>query len=452
MVLGIVRGDGGRPRRAAHGRGGSRWRRAPDAPLAVLLAGLAAAGCGGGDGEPGPTRLEIWAHAGQEAERTTLEAQARRFDDLHDSLSVEVVFIPEGSYGAQVRASAVAGRLPDLLDLDGPWLASFAWQGHLRPLDGLLHDSIVADLLPSIVRQGTWRGRLYGVGTFDSGLALYGRRSALEAAGARLPSGPSDAWTVAEVDALLAGLAGTDPDGAGLDLKLNYEGEWFAYAFQPALRSGGGALLRWEGDRPVATGALDSRESARVLATLQRWMIGGYVDPNLDDAAFVEGRVALSWSGHWDFPRYASALGEDLAVLPLPNFGEGTRTGQGSWVWAVPSGSARAEAAAAFVSFVLRPDEVLTMTAANGAVPGTRAAAQGSERYGPGGALRLLLEQLEGEWAVPRPRTPAYPFVSSVFQDVFDAVRNGEDPVTVLGEAAAMIDREIEDNQGYPFR
>lgn len=421
-------------------------------PAAVVVSWLALVGCGvaGGGPQDHVRVLEVWAHAGQESERTTLEAQLRDFGDGHDSLRVDLVFIPEGSYTAQVTASAVAGRLPDLIDLDGPMVPSFAWQGHLRPLGSLLGDSVVASLLPSIVRQGTWRESLYGVGTFDSGLALYASRKALDAVGARVPSGPSDAWTVAEVDTLLARLATDDPDGAVLDLKLNYEGEWFTYAFQPALRSAGGGLVGWSEGRPQATGIMDSPASVAALAVLGRWMRAGLVDPNLDDAAFVNGRVALSWSGHWDYPRYGEALGDDLLVLPLPDFGDGTRTGQGSWVWAVPDESRHPEAAAALVTFLLRPDQVLATTRANGAVPATLEAAERSPRFQTGGPLRLLLEELQGPWAVPRPRTPAYPFISSLFQDAFEAVRNGEDPVGVLHEAATMIDREIRDNRGYP--
>jgi multiple sugar transport system substrate-binding protein len=417
---------------------------------AALCLGLVACGVAGG-GPPDDERvLEVWAHAGQESERTTLESQLRRFEDRNDSIRIDLVFIPEGAYTAQVMASAVAGRLPDLIDLDGPMVPSFAWQGHLRPLGPLLGDSLVGVLLPSIVRQGTWRESLYGVGTFDSGLALYGRRDALAAVGARVPSGPSDAWSVVEMDTLLARLAAHDPDGAVLDLKLNYEGEWFTYAFQPALRSAGGGLVGWSEGLPRATGMLDSPASVEALARLGRWMRGGLVDPNLDDAAFVNGRVALSWSGHWDFPRYREALGDDLLVLPLPDFGEGTRTGQGSWVWAVPEMSAHPEAAAALVTFLLRPAQVLATTRANGAVPATMEAAEQSPRFRSEGPLRMLLEELEGSWTVPRPRTPAYPFISSVFQDAFEAVRNGEDPATVLREAATMIDLEIRDNQGYP--
>ena len=420
-------------------------------PLAAILAAVAAcASDADRTTAEGVSRIQVWAHAGQQSERLTLEDQARRFNALNDSIHVELTFLPEGSYNAQVQASAVAGRLPDLLDLDGPYVALYAWQGHLRSLAGLLADAVLSDVLPSIIEQGTWRDRLYAVGTFDSGLALYGRQSALLRAGVEIPRSPAEAWTVAEVSELLVRLAADDADGAVLDLKLNYEGEWFSYAFQPALRSGGGGLVRWEGDEPVAEGMLNGGASTEVLSLLQGWLRAGYVDPNLDDAAFVEGRVDLSWSGHWDYPRYAEALGDDLVILPLPDFGSGTRTGQGSWMWAVPAETERAEAAAAFLSFLLEPDQVLATTRANGAVPGRRTAAESSELYGPGGALRLLVRQLEGGWAVPRPRTPAYPFVSSIFQGVFEAVRNGEALPAELEHAAARIDQEVRDNRGYP--
>lgn len=420
--------------------------------FSVLLA-LAAVGCGAErDAEGAPIVVEVWAHAGQPRERATLEGQARRFNALQDSVVVGIAFLPEGSYNAQVQASAVSGRLPDLLDLDGPYIAQYAWQGHLRPLTGLLPDSIVVDLLPSIIEQGSWRGDLYAVGTFDSGLGMYGRRSLLEAAGARIPRSPDEAWTASELTALLGRLATVDQDGAVLDLKLNYEGEWFTYAFQPVLRSAGAGLVGWRGDAPVATGTLDGPRALAALGIVQEWIGEGSVDPNLDDRAFVDGRVALSWSGHWDYPRYRETVGEDLVILPLPDFGEGSRTGQGSWTWVVPADvdTRRASAAASFLAFLLRPAEVLRMVDANGAVPARRVAARRSPVYGPDGPLHLLVRQLEGGWSTPRPRTPVYPFASSVFQDVFEAIRNQEELGPVLGRAAHAIDREVRDNRAYP--
>jgi multiple sugar transport system substrate-binding protein len=104
----------------------------------------------------------------------------------------------------------------------------------------------------------------------------------------------------------------------------------------------------------------------------------------------------------------------------------------------------------AFLEFLLQTDQVLAMANANGAVPGTRAAISRSELYGPGRPLRLFVEQLREGFAVPRPRSPAYPIISSAFERAFRRIRNGADVKKALDEAAAVIDQDIQDNQGYP--
>jgi multiple sugar transport system substrate-binding protein len=319
------------------------------------LALASVAGCSNGKsaGEPGVDLVTAWFHTGQQAERDTIDAQVARFNSSQDSIRVVLTHIPEGSYNGQVQAAALAGDLPDVLELDGP---------------------------------GTYRGRLYAIGTFDSGLGLFGDRRALRAAGVRIPRSPEDAWSVHEFNALLEQLARNDADGAVLDLKLNYPGEWFTYAFSPLIQSAGGDLI--DRSAPVAQGTLNAPASVFALETLQSWIVEGYVDPNIDDAAFISQRVSLSWSGHWDHRRYRDALGDDLVLLPLPDFGRGTRSGQGSWVWAITSRSRRFEAAAAFLRFLLEPEEVLAMTAANSAVPGTHSAAAQSELYAEGGDAR----------------------------------------------------------------
>ncbi|KPV39713.1 ABC transporter substrate-binding protein [Thiohalorhabdus denitrificans] len=416
-------------------------------PIALLLL----AGCGGEDGEGGAVRLEAWHHAGREAERRTIREQVARFNAQHEGeIRIELTLIPEGSYNAQVQAAALAGELPDLLELDGPYLYQYVWQGSLRPVGPFLPEDTRADILPSIREQGTFRGRLYSVGAFDSALGLYARRDRLKEIGARIPEGPGEAWSVKEFEQVLGLLAEADPDGAVLDLHLNYEGEWFPYAFAPVLWSAGGGLIA-RPDHDRARGVLDSPESVAAMERLQGWIEAGYVDPNLDDAAFTEGRVALSWGGHWNYPRYRAAVGEDLVVLPLPDFGRGTRTAQGSWNWGIARACPDPEAAGEFLAFLLEDEEVLAMTRANGAVPGTRPALERSPLYGPDGPLRLLAEQLQGGQAVPRPRTPAYPVISTIFQDAFADIRHGMDVREVLERAAAEIDADLEANEGYRF-
>ncbi len=418
-----------------------------------IAAGLCVAtGCTREKSDTGQDRNRVtvsaWVHSGRAAERAVIQDQVRRFNALQDRIRVKLTVIPEGSYNAQVQAAAAAGDLPDALEFDGPFLYNYIWQGRLTPIEKYLPASVTLDLIPSIVQQGTYDGKLYSVGAYDSGLGLYARRSRLQAVHARIPRGPGDAWTVKEFEGILARLAKADPDGQVLDLKLNYTNEWYTYAFSPPIQSAGGDLIDRSGYQSAA-GVLNGPAAVAAMTHIQDWIKHGYVDPNVDDDAFTAGRVALSWAGHWEYRRYAAAAGDDLVLLPLPDFGKGSRTGQGSWNWGITRGAHDPQAAATFIRFLLRPDEILRMTDANGAVPATRTAIARSRLYGPGRPLRLFAEQLLHGYAVPRPRTPAYPVITSAFQQAFADIRNGADVKKALDQAVAVIDQDIGDNKGY---
>lgn len=396
--------------------------------------------------------LSVWVHAGQDSERKTIEQQVKRFNASQKDTKIKLTFIPEGSYNAQVQAAALSRDLPDILEFDGPFVYNYVWQQNLIPLDNLLSRAVRQDILPSILQQGTYRGRLYSIGTFDSGLGLYGNRSLLNAAGVRIPTNNKDAWSLAEFNQVLAALAQKDRDRQVIDLKLNYKGEWFTYGFSPILQSAGGDLIQ-RTTYQTASGILNGDRAVNAMQQLQTWIQQGYVDPNLDDAAFAQKRVALSWVGHWVYKDYADpkkGIGKDLVVLPLPNFGQGSKTAQGSWNWGITKNSKNPKAAIRFLEFLLQPREVLAMANANGAVPGTKRAIAQSPLYAPGGPLRLFSEQLLTGQTVPRPQTPAYPVITSAFQEAFANVRNGLKVQEALDKATTTINLDIQDNQGYP--
>ncbi len=400
--------------------------------------------------DAGPEVLEVWAHAGQEAERRTLRAQLARFNQQAGETQLNLTLIPERDYNAQVQAAALAGDLPDVLEFDGPYVYNYVWQQHLRPLEDLLPESLLDDLIPSILAQGSYGKHLYSVGVYDSGLGLYARRSALQKIEARIPLSAADAWSVEEFNQILSRLAALDEDQAVLDIKLNYSGEWYTYGFSPALQSAGADLI----DRAsylTSDGIINSPAAVSAMQHLQNWIRQGYVDPNLDDAAFANGRVALSWVGHWEYARYRDAYPGDLIVVPLPDFGEGSRTGQGSWNWGITTHSEHPEVAARFIAFLMRTEEVLLMSKANGAVPGTKRAVEQSTLYGAEGPLALFARQLMEGRSVPRPKTPAYPVITTEFQKAFQLVRNGGDARQALDTAARRIDQDILDNSGYPL-
>ncbi len=392
--------------------------------------------------------INAWFHSGREGERRVIINQVEQFNSIQHAIHVKLTILPEGSYNSQVQAAALAGDLPDILEFDGPYLYNYIWQGHLIPLDKYVSRNLRADLLPTILEQGTFEGHLYSIGTFDSGLGLYASRSDLEKAMLRIPNGPGDAWSVEEFDKVLASLAKNDPDGAVLDLKVNYRGEWYTYAFSPIIQSAGADLIDRK-DYQASSGFLNSPSAIYAFQQVQSWFKHGYVEANVDDSAFILGRTALSWVGHWEYPRYVESLGDNLVVLPLPDFGYGARSGQGSWNWGITKNSRHPEQAYQFLEFILQPDQVLAMASANGAVPARRSVVIRSPLYKAGGPLELFSNQLLSGFTVPRPRTPGYPVISSVFQKAFDNIRNGSDVKDSLDKAALEIDQDIKDNNGY---
>lgn len=398
----------------------------------------------------GKIQLAVWAHAGQEMERVVLQDQVARFNQQSQTVTINLTFIPERDYNAQVQSAAIAGDLPDILEFDGPYLYNYIWQNHILPLDNLLPQTVIDDILPSIIAQGTHGEHLYSVGVFDSGLGLYARKDRLEEAGVRIPESVAEAWTVEEFENILRKLAQNDTDGEVLDLKLNYGGEWFTYGFSPILQSAGADLIE-RASYQHSTDLLNSPEAVFALEHLQKWIQEGFVDPNLDDAAFLTGRVALSWVGHWEYGRYKDAHQDKLVLLPLPDFGTGSKTGQGSWNWGITENCAHPKKAAEFIVFLLSTPEVLSMCDANGAVPGTKSAIKESSLYSVNGPLRLFAEQLLEGVSIPRPKTPAYPIITTEFRKAFQQIRNNGDVQETLNRAALSIDQDIRDNHGYPF-
>lgn len=424
--------------------------------LAATLLTLTACQSAGAPAEPAVQRLQMWAHTGTPQERDTLTAQVSEWDRSRSDVEVALRIVTEGDYNDAIQVAASGGDLPDILEVDGPVLGSLDYQGVLADLGRTLPPGAADDLLPSLRAQGTVRGRLVGVGTFESGLGLFASRSRLRAAGVRIPTGLADPWTGAELEAALRALAAKDPDRKVLDLKRAYgTGEWLTYGFSPLLWSAGADLV----DRRtgLATGTLDSPAGVSAMTSLQRW--SQYVDPDPKDKAFVSGDVALSWVGHWAYPDYAKALGDDLVVLPLPDLGGGPKTGQGSWTWGVAETSDHKGAAGELLAFLLRAEQVSRTALANGAVPGTVTALAASPLYGRGGRLELLGEQLSRTCgsgavtttcvAVPRPVTPAYPVVSARVAQAVADVLAGKDVATSLRTAAAAVDSDNRANKGY---
>lgn len=394
--------------------------------------------------------LSLWYHgAGNEVERTILMGIIEDFNASQSDYVVTLEEFPQASYNESIVAAALAGELPDIIDVDGPVMPGWAWAEYMQPL--ALSEGALDDFLPGAI--GVWDGEVYSVGLWDAAVAMFARKSVLEANAIRIPT-LEEPWSWEEFDAALVTLQGTGEFEYALDLGTAWTGEWYPYAFSPLLQSACGDMI----DRETylsAEGVLNGEEAVAFgewwQSLFDRELAPGTSQDGADrDTGFIDGKYALSWNGNWAALPALEAYGEDMLFLPAPDFGCGSTIGAASWQFGVSADSANPEGANAFIEFAIQDEYLAEFSNGIGLIPATAAAAAMTENYAEGGPLAVFFE-LSSEQGFLRPPTPGYAVMALEFEKALADIANGADVQTALDAAVDAIDADIEANGGYGF-
>jgi multiple sugar transport system substrate-binding protein len=429
-----------------------RTRRLAGASVAVAAATALVAGCATGSGgstsgADGDT-LTLWTHnAGNSAELDVVKKIIKDFNGSQSKYKVKLQAFPQSDYNNSVVAAASARKLPCLLDVDGPNVANWAWGGYLAPIDLSGSEVPLSDQLPSTV--GRYKDKVYAFGFYDVSLAFFARKSVLNEYDIRIPT-MDKPWTKTEFDAALAKLKKSGKFKYPLEMGTGGTGEWWSYAYSPQLQSFGGDLINRDGYK-TASGTLDDKKSVEWATWFSSLVSKGYMskksgaDPNKD---FLAGKSAIQWDGSWNAAKNADKLGDDLAIIPPVDFGNGPKIGGASWQWAMSSSCSNKDGAQAWLKFSRQTKYFVDYAKATGTLPGTEAAAKQIDGYQPGGKFNELV-QFARKYAEVRPVTPAYPYISTEFEKAAQDILSGADPKNALGQAAKNIDNNLKTNNYY---
>ncbi|MFJ9105765.1 extracellular solute-binding protein [Streptomyces sp. NPDC102405] len=417
------------------------------AAATALVAGCATGSGGSTSGADGDT-LTLWTHnAGNSAELDVVKKIIKEFNGSKSKYKVKLQAFPQTDYNNSVVAAASAHKLPCLLDVDGPNVPNWAWGGYLSPIDVSGSQVPLSDQLPSTV--GYYKNKVYGFGFYDVALTFFARKSVLNTYDIRIPT-TDKPWTKAEFDSAVAKLKKSGKFEYPLEMGTGGSGEWWPYAYSPQLESFGGDLIDREGYK-TASGTLDGKNSVEWASWFRSLVTKGYIakksgaDPNKD---FLAGKSAIQWDGSWNAAKNADKLGDDLAIIPPVDFGNGPKIGGASWQWAMSSTCSNKAGAQAWLKFSRQTKYFVDYAKATGTLPATDAAAKQLEGYQPGGKFNVLV-QFARKYAVVRPVTPAYPYMSTEFQKAAQDILAGADPKNALGQAAKDIDNNLKTNNYY---
>jgi multiple sugar transport system substrate-binding protein len=395
----------------------------------------------------GRTALKLWTHsAGNPNEIAVLKQEIEGFNKEQSKYQVIYQSFPQASYNDSVAAASVAKSLPCILDLDEPTVANFAWSGYVRELPAT--QDMLNDLSKSAV--GTYKDKVYALGQFDVALLNYARKSVLQKYNIRIPT-LDKPWTVDEFDGILKTLKGSGQFEYPFDPNPQYTGEWWPYGYSPMLQSFGGDLI----DRKTyltAENALNGPEAKKWGDWFQSIFKSGYANPKpADDKGFMQGRVAIWYTGSWAAPDVAKNLGDDALFLPAVDFGKGPKIGGGSWQWGVSSACKEPDGATQFVMYLMKPENIALFSKTTGLIPTSAAAAKMTTDYAEGGKFRTFFDMLN-KYTVMRPPTPGYLIISSSFEKAGNKIRDGNDVQNSLDDAVDAINRDIQDHNGYGFK
>ncbi len=413
--------------------------------LALTACGQAGQGGASGSGD-GPVQLTMWTHsAGNPAELKVYQQIIEDFNASQDEYEVVEESFPQGAYNDAIVAAAAADDLPCLLDMDGPIVPNWAWAGYIQPLG--LPAEITDSLLPTAV--GTYKDEIYSAGYWDAALSIFARESVLTENGIRIPT-TDEPWTIEEFDAALATLKAAGYE-TPLDIGAEDTGEWWSYAYSPMLQSAGGDLI----DRDTmlsSDGQLNGPEAVEFFTWFQDAFAQGYASNagTIGNEEFNADEVALSYTGVWNALDSLEAVGDDLLILPPPDFGNGPKIGGGSWQWGISSTCESPEGARAYLEFSFADEYLTEFSDKQIVIPATESATEASEHFSADGDLRPFVD-LSKQFAELRPQTPAYPVISSTFEKAAKDIMNGADVQSTLDGAVSEIDANIQSNDGYGF-
>jgi len=421
--------------------------------VALVLATVVAA-CGGDDGDGasknastsgGDTAaklegsISVWImDPGSPKIQGVVKQYGTDFEAAHPGTKVDIQFVPWAQAHDKFVTAIAGGKVPDVAEMGTTWTPEFADQGALLEQPEIAKD----DYVSSLVDAATLNEKVYGKPWYAGARSLIYRKDFLEKAGVEPPKTWDDMEAAAK--AIKAKVDGVYPVGfTGLS----------EHMYLPTIWQAGGEIATQEGD--TWKSALNSPEGAQALDWYASFYKDGYVpkaaigweEPDAQ-TAFINGDVAMLIAGGWGYnsiiatkPELEGKIG--TALTPTGPSGKGTAFAGGSHLVQFTE-SGNHDLGAAFVDFMLEPDQLNKFTSEIGFLPGTTAGIEASG-YLEDEVRKPFAEQLLQASAV-YPPSPKWGGLegANIFDGQIQKVMKGEETgQDAVAELAKKMDEEF---------
>jgi N,N'-diacetylchitobiose transport system substrate-binding protein len=420
--------------------------------MAVVAAlATAVAACGGGGDEDGSKQastggggklegsISVWImDPGSPKIQGVVSQYGKDFEAANPGTKVDIQFVPWAQAHDKFVTAIAGGKVPDVAEMGTTWTPEFAEQGALLEQPGTTEGEYVS----SLVDAATLNEKVYGKPWYAGARSLIYRKDLLEKAGVEPPKTWDDMTAAAK--AIKEKVDGVYPVGfTGLS----------EHMYLPTIWQAGGEIATQEGESwksalnsPEAAQAIDFYTSFYKEGMAPKASIG-WEEPDAQ-TAFINGDVAMLIAGGWGYnsivdtkPELEAKIG--TALTPSGPSGKGTAFAGGSHLVQFTE-SGNHELGAAFVDFMLQPDQLNKFTGEIGFLPGTTAGIEASG-YLEDPQRKPFAEQLLNASAV-YPPSPKWGGLegANIFDGQIQKVMKGEETAQdAVAELAQKMDEEF---------
>ncbi|MER6490629.1 ABC transporter substrate-binding protein [Streptomyces griseorubiginosus] len=345
----------------------------------IVLLMLLLAGCthGTGGSGTGPVTLRFQSLAWQEESVEANKALVKEWNATHPGVKVEYVQGSWDSVHDQLLTSFEGGEAPDIIHDASDDLADFAYGGYLADLTHLLPHRLKSAIPQHSWDTTTFGGGVYGVPFLQEPRVLIANATWLKKSGVRVPTAEHP-WSWAEFRQITARLSGAgrygvawplkEPVSSTLNLSLSAGGQLFHRD------ADGKVTIRFEqADETVPRTIHDQANTDRSASPTTLGSGGSDTLPGFFGGKYA--MVPLGFSYRQQIAQQAPK-GFRWQVLPAPAGADGLTQGVSPQTLSVAADSPHKKEAAAFIDFLLRPENMVQLALGDWMLPtGTEALA-----------------------------------------------------------------------------
>ena len=301
---------------------------------AMLLAGCSAPAASPSSAAPQENAQLVFRTWDENAAKAYDQTFAK-FTAANPGITVKTEVVAWADYFTKLRTDIAGGSAPDIFWLNNSYLAPYARNGNLVDINATLGADAAGAWVPSVVKQFTVDGKLWGVPqTSDGGIAVYYNKKLVADAGlseadiAKLAWSPSggDNSLLTVAEELTKDASGKTADQAGFDAKhVKQYGYNAAYDLQaiylPFIGSNGGTYQ--DGD----TFTFSNPKTVEAFSYVVDLINKHHVAPSAADTntngdfsrdQFLQGKMALFQSGLYNLANVEAGAKFDWGVVGLP--------------------------------------------------------------------------------------------------------------------------------------